>query len=120
MPISVFLFLQSYYFHSLCNFFPGIASICYWYNPTSTLFHTIDVITSRTCTLIYFGTTLYYAYHTSIEHIISTLLLSTQVVFFYAKSRNTYFNHDSSWIVYHVGFHISCFMATIFSYFLLN
>lgn len=117
---SLFLFQQEHYIHSICNLLSGIASICYWYDPTSELFHLIDVITSRFSIAIYFCTTLYYAYITSIEHTISTLLLIIQIAYFYLKSRHTYFHNEAIWIVYHAGFHVSCFISTTFCYFLLQ
>lgn len=117
---SSFLFFERHYTHAVCNLFAGIGSLCYWTNPISTTFHMVDIITSRISTGIYFCTTLYYSYYTSTEHIISTLLLMSQVIFFYAKSRDAYSNKNDSWVVYHAGFHIACFMAIAFCYVLLE
>jgi len=117
---SSFLFYERHYTHAVCNLLSGIVSICYWTNPTSTTFHTVDIITSRISTGVYFCSTLYYSYYTSSEHIISTILLMSQVIFFYAKSRDAYCNRNDSWVVYHAGFHFACFMAIAFCYVLMD
>jgi hypothetical protein len=117
---SLFLFYKQHYTHSVCNLLSGIGSLCYWSNPRSTMFHTLDIFTSRICTSVYFCTTFYYSYHTSIEHVISTVLLMIQVIYFYAKSSNEYFKGNDSWVIYHAGFHVGCFMAITFCYILLS
>ena len=88
---SSFLFYERHYTHAVCNLLSEIVSLCYWTNPTSTTFYTVDIITSRISTGVYFCTTVYYSYCTSTEHIISTLLLMSQVIFLYSKSRDAYF-----------------------------
>jgi len=115
MP-GFYLFINKYYLYAICNLSSGIASICYWYNPVSTISYTIDIIVSRISTTIYFATTLYSSSCISIEHIISTMLLIILVIFLFAKSRNAFANQNNVWIIYHVGFHISCFLSIMFSY----
>ena len=97
---AAFLFYKEHYFHCACNTLSGIASILYWTHPTNPRFHTADVYISRISTTLYVLTTLSIAYQLSIEHVISTGLLTTKTVYFYMKSRNAYDLRDPNWVIY--------------------
>jgi hypothetical protein len=113
---AAFLFYKEHYFHCVCNTLSGIASILYWTHPTNPRFHTADVYISRISTTLYASTTLAIAYQLSIEHVISTCLVTTMVVYFYLKSRHAYHARDSSWVIYHSIFHGMCCLGVLFCY----
>jgi hypothetical protein len=113
------LLYQQHNVHGTCILLSGICSICYWYNPNSTLFHTMDVIVSRISTTFYIGSTFYYSYQVSFEHVLSTFIITIQVVYNYMRSRNMFEKQDPIWILYHVMFHLSCLLSILFSYGLL-
>ena len=116
---GLFLLYQEHNVHGICILLSGICSICYWQNPNSTLFHTMDVIVSRTSTTFYIGSTFYYSYQVSFEHVLSTFIITIQVVYNYMRSRNMFEKQDPIWILYHVMFHFSCLLSILFSYILL-
>lgn len=113
---AAFLFYKEHYFHCACNTLSGIASVLYWTHPTNPQFHTADVYISRISTTLYVLTTLSIAYQLSIEHVISTCLLTTKTVYFYLKSRNAYDFRDPNWVIYHSIFHGMCCLSVIFCY----
>jgi hypothetical protein len=117
---GAFLLCKGYYLHGTCILLSGIGSVTYWYNPTSAIYHMLDLIISRTSTSIFIGTSFYYACQTSIEHVISTIALTTQVIYYYMKSRNAYSNLDETWIVYHAAFHFCCFLSISFTFYLIT
>jgi len=116
---AIFLLFNKHYVHGLCSLLSGIGSITYWHDPKCTTYHIIDLIISRTCTCIYVGTTLYYAYYTSIEHILSTIVLTLQTIYYYMKSREAYNKFEQTWLIYHAAFHFCCFVAACFTYYLV-